>query len=60
MTGTFARFEVWADGVKKFTSTTTDGANISLAFASGAHTLTFFAVNTSGTKWEVKESFTVK
>jgi hypothetical protein len=60
VTGTFARFEVWADGVKKFTSTTTDGANISLPFASGAHTLTFFAVNTSGTKWEVKESFTVK
>ncbi len=60
VTGTFARFEVWADGVKKFTSTTTDGANISLSFASGAHTLTFFAVNTSGTKWEVKESFTVK
>jgi hypothetical protein len=60
VTGTFARFEVWADGVKKFTSTTTDGANISLSFASGAHTLTFFAVNTSGTKWEVKEPFTVK
>ena len=50
VTGTFLRFEVWVDGVKKFTSTTADGANLSLPLAAGSHTFSFYAVNTAGTK----------
>ncbi len=59
VTGTFARFEVWVDGVKKFTSTTTDGANFSLAEASGSHRFAFYAVNTAGTKWSSSSTITV-
>ena len=60
VTGTFLRFEVWVDGVKKFTSTTTDGANLSLALAAGKHTFSFYAVNTAGTKWNKVSVVTVK
>ena len=60
VTGTFLRFEVWVDGVKKFTSFTADGANLSLALAAGKHTFSFYAVNTAGTKWNVVSTITVK
>lgn len=60
VTGTFLRFEVWVDGVKKLTSFTTDGATLSLALAAGKHTFSFYAVNTAGTKWNKVSVITVK
>ena len=51
VTGTIARMEVWVDGVKKYTSTTTS-LNTSLALAAGNHRFDFYAVNTAGQKWE--------
>ena len=59
VTGTLARMEVWVDGAKKYTSTTTS-LNTSIPLATGTHRFDFYAVNTAGTKWETTVNSTVK
>ncbi len=59
VTGTIARMEVWVDGVKDYTSTTTS-LNTSIPLPVGAHRFDFYAVNTTGTKWETTVYSTVK
>jgi hypothetical protein len=51
VTGTITRMEVWVDGVKKYTSTTTN-LDTSLTLPAGSHRFDFYAVNTAGQKWE--------
>lgn len=59
VSGTIDRMEVWVDGVKKYTSTTTT-LNTSIPLAAGSHRFDFYAVNTSGQKWETTVNSTVK
>lgn len=60
VTGTLARMEVWVDGVKKYTETSSKTLNTSLSLAAGSHHFGIFAVNTAGTKWEGAVNATVK
>jgi hypothetical protein len=60
ITGTFARMEVWVDGVKKYTETSSKTLNTSISLAAGSHRFGIFAVNTAGTKWEGVSTATVK
>ena len=60
ITGTFARMEVWVDGVKKYTETSSKTLNTSISLAVGSHRFGIFAVNTAGTKWEGVSTATVK
>jgi hypothetical protein len=55
-----ARMEVWVDGVKQYTETTSATLNTSLDVSPGLHEFDFYAVNTSGTKWETILSTNVK
>jgi hypothetical protein len=59
VTGTISRMEVWVDGVKKFSTFGSNTLSTSLSLASGAHSFTFYAVNTAGTKWQKTVSATV-
>jgi hypothetical protein len=60
ITGKLARMEVWVDGVKKYTETSSQTLSTSIGLAAGSHRFVVFAVNTSGTKWEGVASATVK
>jgi hypothetical protein len=60
ITGTLARMEVWVDGVKKYTETSSKALSTSITLAAGSHRFTVFAVNTAGTKWEGVVTATVK
>ena len=59
VTGTFARMELWIDGVKKYTSTT-DTVDVNYTLSKGVHKFSFYAVNTAGTKWSATANTTVK
>jgi hypothetical protein len=52
--------EVWVDGVKKYTETSSTTLNTTLTLAAGSHRFTVYAVNTAGTKWDQVVSATVK
>ncbi|MGA9720319.1 MAG: Ig-like domain-containing protein, partial [Acidobacteriaceae bacterium] len=52
VTGTLARVELWVDGVKKYTETTSTALSTYLSIESGSHRFTVIAVNTAGTKWQ--------
>lgn len=52
ITGTLARMEVWVDGVKKYSETTSKSFSTSIALGIGKHRFDIYAVNTAGTKWE--------
>ncbi|UWZ86539.1 FG-GAP-like repeat-containing protein [Occallatibacter riparius] len=58
--GTLARMEVWVDGVKKFTETTSPSFTTSISLAAGGHRFDVYAVNTAGTKYETTVNATVK
>ena len=60
ITGTLARMEIWVDGVKKYTETSSTTFNTTLSLSAGSHRFTVFAVNTAGTKWEQVVNATVK
>ena len=60
VTGTFARMEVWIDGVKKYTQTTNPVLSTTIPVSAGTHRFGVFAVNTAGTKWEAVANATVK
>jgi hypothetical protein len=52
--------EVWVDGVKKYTETSSKLLSTSISLATGTHRVGVFAVNTAGTKWEGVVNATVK
>ncbi len=60
VTGTFARMEVWIDGVKKYTQTTNPVLLTTIPVSAGTHRFAVIAVNTAGTKWEAVATATVK
>jgi Big-like domain-containing protein len=60
ITGTLARMELWVDGVKKYTETSSKTLNTSISLGAGSHRFGVFAVNTAGTKWEGVATATVK
>jgi FG-GAP-like repeat/Bacterial Ig domain len=60
ITGTLARMEVWVDGVKKYTETSSKTLRTSVSLGAGSHRFTVFAVNTAGTKWDSVVNATVK
>jgi len=51
ITGTLARMELWVDGVKKYTETTSTWFTTSVYTQPGNHRFDVFAVNEAGTKW---------
>jgi Bacterial Ig domain len=60
VTGTIARMELWVDGVKKYTATSTRQLNTTISLAAGSHRFGVFAVNTAGQKWQSVVTATVK
>jgi hypothetical protein len=52
--------EVWVDGVKKYTETSSKTLKTTISLAAGSHHFGIFAVNTAGTKWEGVSTATVK
>jgi hypothetical protein len=52
--------EVWVDGVKKYTETSSTALNATLSIGAGSHRFSIFAVNTAGTKWEQLVNATVQ
>jgi len=60
ITGKLDRMEVWVDGVKKYSETSSTMLNTTLSLAAGTHRFGIFAVNTAGTKWEGVVDATVK
>jgi hypothetical protein len=59
ITGTLARVELWVDGVKKYTETTSTTLSTSLSLAAGSHRFSVIAVNTAGTQWNGVSTATV-
>jgi hypothetical protein len=49
--GSFARMEIWVDGVKEYTQTTTPYLDARVPAPPGPHRLDIFVVNTLGTTW---------
>jgi hypothetical protein len=60
VTGTFARMELWVDGVKQYTESSSKTLSTSISVAAGSHRFAIFAINTAGTKWEGVSTATVK
>lgn len=52
ITGTLARIELWIDGVKKYTETSSTVLNTTVTVSAGTHRYGFIAVNTAGTQWK--------
>ena len=59
VTGTIASTQLWVDGVKKY-STTSSSLNTSISLAAGSHRFAVLAVNTAGQKWESVANATVQ
>lgn len=59
VSGTFARINVWVDGIKKYTETTSLTANTSIPLGAGKHRFDIYAENTAGGKWETTVYATV-
>ena len=60
VSGTIARMELWVDGVKKYTATSSKQLNTTIGLAAGSHRFSVFAVNTAGQKWQSVVTATVK
>ena len=60
VSGTIARMELWVDGVKKYTATSSKQLNTTISLAAGSHRFSVFAVNTAGQKWQSVVTATVK
>ena len=58
--GTIARTELWVDGVKKFTATSSKQLNTTVSLAAGSHRFSVFAANTAGQNWQSVVTATVK
>jgi hypothetical protein len=57
--GTLNRMEVWVDGVKKYTETTSLNLSTTLNLPAGKHEFDIYAVNNAGTKYETTVYATV-
>jgi hypothetical protein len=51
ITGSLARMELWIDGTKFYTETTSTTLGVSYPLAAGKHQFAVYAVNTAGAKW---------
>ncbi len=60
ITGKLARMELWLDGVKQYTETSSTTLSTTLNLDPGTFRFTVIAVNTAGTKWEQVVNATVK
>jgi hypothetical protein len=60
VTGTIARMELWVDGVKKYTATSSRQLNTTISLAAGSHRFAVLAINTNGQSWQSAVSATVK
>jgi hypothetical protein len=60
VTGTLSQMELWVDGAKKFTESSSTTLQTSIALAAGTHRFAVLAVNTSGQKWEQAVNATVQ
>ncbi len=58
--GTLNRMEIWVDGVKKFTETTSLSFSTTLTLPAGSHSFAVYAVNSAGTKYLSTVNATVK
>jgi hypothetical protein len=52
VTGTLSQMQLWVDGVKKFTESSSTTLQTSISLAAGTHRFAVLAINTSGQKWE--------
>lgn len=59
VSGTFSRMELWIDGVKKYTTTTTT-VDVKYTLAKGSHKFSFYAINTAGQKWNAVVNASLK
>jgi hypothetical protein len=50
--GTLNRMEIWVDGVKKYSETSSLNISTSLSLSAGKHEFDIYAVNNAGTKYE--------
>jgi hypothetical protein len=60
VSGTIARMELWVDGVKKYTATSSKQLNTTISLAAGSHHFGVLAINTAGQKWQSVVTATVK
>lgn len=60
LSGTLDRMDVWADGVKKYSETSSKTLSTSLSLSAGKHRIDVHAVNKSGTNLMSTVSVTVK
>jgi hypothetical protein len=59
VSGTFAHFDLYIDGVKRLRATSTT-INQTYSLTKGSHKIIFYAYNTAGTRWSSTSTFTVK
>ncbi len=59
VSGTFNRMEVWIDGAKQYSETSSETLNTTLPMSAGSHRFAVLAFNTAGTKWETAVNATV-
>ena len=57
--GTLNRMEVWVDGVKKFSETSSLNLSTGISLSTGSHRFDVYAVNNAGTKYETTVYSTV-
>lgn len=60
ISGTLARMELWVDGAKKYTETSSKVLNTSISLTAGSHRFTVIAANTAGTQWQTAVNAMVK
>jgi hypothetical protein len=60
VSGTLAQIELWVDGVKKYSESSSTTLQTSLSVGAGTHRFAVLAVNTSGQKWEQAVNATVE
>ncbi|UWZ82780.1 FG-GAP repeat domain-containing protein [Occallatibacter riparius] len=58
--GTLARMEIWANGVKKYTETTSTSLSTTVSLTAGTYQFDIYAVNTAGAKYETTVRATVQ
>ena len=60
VTGTILRMEVWADSTKLYSTFGSSQLDATVGVPPGQHTLTYYIVNTAGTKWMKAVNVTVR
>jgi FG-GAP-like repeat/Bacterial Ig domain len=60
VTGTLSSMQLWVEGVKKYSESSSTTLQTSISLAAGTHRFAVLAVNTAGQKWEQAADATVK